>query len=78
MCAYLLTYGDLVDRLWVLAEVIPEHGGIVSPVEVSGGVTLLSVDEVRELGCSIRKIRSAEVAKLLTSITKEEDRGAGC
>jgi len=41
---------NLVDRLRVLAEVVPEHGRIVVATEVGGGVTLLGVDEVRELG----------------------------
>lgn len=41
---------DLVDGLWVLGEVVPEHSGVVSAAQVRGGVTLLSVDEVREFG----------------------------
>ena len=41
---------DLVDRLRVLGEVIPEHGGIIGTAQVGGWVSLLGVDEVRELG----------------------------
>lgn len=38
---------DLMDGLGVLAEVVPEHVGIL---EMGLGVTLLGVDEVGELG----------------------------
>ena len=41
---------DLVDRLWVLREVIPEHGGVIGVREMSLRITLLGVDEVREFG----------------------------
>lgn len=37
----------LVDRLWVLGEVIPEHSGVL---EMCLRVPLLGVDEVREFG----------------------------
>lgn len=38
---------DLVSRLWVLREVVPEH---ISILQMRLWVTLLGVDEVRELG----------------------------
>jgi hypothetical protein len=38
---------DLVNGLWVLAEVVPEH---IRILQVRLGITLLSMDEVRELG----------------------------
>ena len=41
---------DLVNRLGVLGEVIPEHGRIISTAQMGGGMSLLGVDEVRELG----------------------------
>ena len=41
---------DLVDRLWILRKVVPEHGGIIRMGHVRSRVALLSVDEVRELG----------------------------
>ena len=40
---------DLVDGLGVLRKVVPEHGGVVGVGKVSGRVTLLGVNEVREL-----------------------------
>ena len=50
---------ELMGRLRVLRGIIPEHGAIVGVGEVGRGVTLLGVDEVRELG----------------GITEEEDGG---
>lgn len=50
---------NLVDRLRVLGEVVPEHGGVIGTAQVGGGVTLLGVNEVGELG----------------RISQEEDRG---
>ena len=41
---------DLMDRLWVLRKVIPEHGRVIGMGKMSRRITLLSVDEVRELG----------------------------
>lgn len=41
---------DLVDRLWVLRKVIPEHGRIVGVSEVGLRITFLGMDEVREFG----------------------------
>lgn len=41
---------DLMDRLGVLGKVVPEHGRVISTRQVVGWVTLLGVDEVRELG----------------------------
>lgn len=38
---------DLMNRFWVLREVVPEHIGIF---QMRLWVTLLGVDEVRELG----------------------------
>jgi predicted protein tyrosine phosphatase len=49
---------DLVDRLRVLREVVPEDSGVIGVGEVGLRVTLLGVDEVRELG----------------GVAKEEDR----
>lgn len=50
---------DLVDRLGVLGEVVPEVGSILSTSQVSLRVSLLGVDEVREL----------------RGVAEEEDRG---
>jgi hypothetical protein len=41
---------ELMDRLGILRKIIPEHGAIIGMGQVSGGMTLLGVDEVRELG----------------------------
>jgi len=41
---------DLVDRLGILRKVIPEDSGVIGVCEVGLRVTLLSVNEVRELG----------------------------
>jgi len=41
---------DLVDRLGVLRQVVPEHGRVIGVGQVGGGITLLGVDEERELG----------------------------
>ena len=41
---------DLVNGLWVLRYVIPEHCAVVTAGEMCGWVALLGVDEVRELG----------------------------
>lgn len=41
---------NLVDRLRVLRKIIPEVGRVVGAGQMSFGVSLLSVDEVRELG----------------------------
>lgn len=41
---------ELMGRLRVLRGIIPKHGTVVCVGEVGGGVTLLGVDEVRELG----------------------------
>jgi hypothetical protein len=41
---------DLVDRLWVLGEVVPEDSGVIGVGKVSLRVAFLGVDEVRELG----------------------------
>lgn len=41
---------DLMNRLWVLREIVPKYGGIISVSEVSGRVSLLGVNEVRKLG----------------------------
>jgi len=50
---------DLVDRLWVVGEVVPEHSGIGTTVQVSLRIALLGVDEVRELcGVSDEEDRS--------------------
>lgn len=40
---------DLVDRFWVLGKVVPESGGVVITRQVGSWVSLLCVDEVREL-----------------------------
>ena len=40
----------LVDRLGVLRGIVPKGSAVVCMGEVGGGVTLLGVDEVRELG----------------------------
>lgn len=40
----------LMDRLWVLGEVIPEIGRVGISIQVGLGITLLSVDEDGELG----------------------------
>jgi hypothetical protein len=45
-----MTYHDLVDRLGVLAEVVPEHGRVVAAAEVGSGVPLLSVWAVSDWG----------------------------
>jgi hypothetical protein len=44
------TYHDLMDRLGVLREIVPEGGRVVITGQVGGGIALLSVNEVRELG----------------------------
>ena len=41
---------ELVHRLGVLAGIIPEGGRVVVAAQVGGGITLLSVDKVREFG----------------------------
>lgn len=41
---------DLMDRFWVLAQVVPEHGRVISTAQVSSGVPLLGVDEMWEFG----------------------------
>ena len=41
---------DLVHGLGVLGEVVPEHGRVIGAAQVGGGMPLLGVDEVRELG----------------------------
>ena len=41
---------DLVDGLGVLAEVFPEHGGVVAAAQVARGMPLLGMDQVGELG----------------------------
>jgi hypothetical protein len=41
---------NLVDRLRVLGKIVPEDSGVIRVCEVSLRMTLLSVDEVRELG----------------------------
>jgi hypothetical protein len=39
-----------MDRLGVLREIVPEGGRVVITGQVGGGIALLSVNEVRELG----------------------------
>jgi hypothetical protein len=41
-------YHDLVDRLGVLGEIVPEGGRVVITRQVGGRVSLLGVDEVGE------------------------------
>ena len=41
---------DLMDGFWVLRKIIPEHGAVISMGEMCGGIALLGMDEVRELG----------------------------
>lgn len=41
---------DLVDRLGVLAEVLPKVGRIITAAKMARGVSLLGVDQVRKLG----------------------------
>ena len=41
---------DLVNRLWVLREVVPEGSRVIGMREMCRRVSLLSVNEVRELG----------------------------
>ena len=41
---------DLMDRFWVLRQVIPEHCAVIAVGEMCGWIALLGVDEVRELG----------------------------
>ena len=43
-------YHNLVDRLGILGKVVPEHSRVISMVQVCLWVTLLCMDEVRELG----------------------------
>ena len=44
------TYHDLMNRLWVLTEVIPEHGRVIVSTEMSRRITFLRVNKVWELG----------------------------
>jgi hypothetical protein len=39
---------DLVDRLWVLGQVVPEYSRVVGMREMGCGMPLLSVDEMGE------------------------------
>lgn len=59
------THHDLMDRLGVLAEVVPERSGIVASAQVGGRVTFLGVDEVRELGgvahCRQEKVQNHDI-----------------
>lgn len=41
---------DLMDGLWVLGKVVPEHGRIIGTGQVCCGISFLGVDEVWELG----------------------------
>jgi len=41
---------DLMDSLGVLRQVIPEHGAVIGVCKVGGGVSLLGMDKVWELG----------------------------
>lgn len=41
---------DLVNGLGVLGKIVPEHGRVVGVSQMCGRITLLGVDEVRELG----------------------------
>lgn len=41
---------DLVDRFGVLTEVFPKVGRIIATTEVTCGVSLLGVNQVRKLG----------------------------
>lgn len=45
---------DLMDRFGVVVVVIPEHRRIIASAQVRRRVTLLGVDEVREL-CGVSK-----------------------
>jgi hypothetical protein len=64
-----------VDGLGVLREVVPESGRVVITVQVSSGVSLLSVDEVGEL-CRITHYRSANRStRIVKAVLTEEDRG---
>ena len=44
---------DLMDRLWVLRQVVPEHGRVIITGQVRGGISLLGVDKVWELQVSV-------------------------
>ena len=41
---------DLMDGLWVLRQIVPEHGTVVGVGQVCGGIALLGMDEVGEFG----------------------------
>ena len=41
---------DLMNRLGVLRQVVPEHCAVIATAEMCGWVALLSMDKVRELG----------------------------
>jgi len=41
---------DLVDRFGVLRKIVPEYGRVICRGQVGDRVSLLGVDEVRELG----------------------------
>jgi hypothetical protein len=41
---------ELVDGLWILREVVPEHGAVISVGEMSCWITFLGVNEVWKFG----------------------------
>jgi len=41
---------SLMNSLRILTQIVPEHGGVISTTEMGSWISLLSVDEVRELG----------------------------
>jgi len=53
---------DLVDRLGVVAEVVPEHGRVLGARKVGLRVALLGVDEVREL-CRVAEEEDGRVVE---------------
>ena len=56
---------DLMDRLRILGEVVPEHGRVVSMGEMGCRVALLGVDELRELGRVAQKEHRSIVGNIV-------------
>jgi hypothetical protein len=56
------TYHNLVNRLWVLRQVIPEMCGIIITSQMSSRISLLGVDKVWEL-CRISHCSSSVITQ---------------